>query len=57
MGAQKKPFFTGRTILSQTIRFVNNFFLYFFLFLEYNVVKQKEWKGMECYENYGDRLW
>jgi len=41
-GAQKKPFFTGRYILSQLIRFVNNFFLYFSYFLVYNEHKSKQ---------------
>ena len=41
MGAQNKPFFTGRYILPQGIDLVNNFFLYFLDILEYNGSKVK----------------
>ena len=57
MGAQKKPFFTGRTILTQGGVKVNNFFLYFLANMLYNgsksKVKENEWNET----NYGRGFW
>lgn len=41
MGTQKQPVFTGRTILTQAVCEVNNFFLYFSGILLYNGDKSK----------------
>ena len=55
-GAQKKPFFTGRTILPQGVREVNNFFrefsISFSIFLLYNETKQQK-RGKD-YESDGN---
>ena len=52
-GAQKKPFFTGRIILSQGGYVVNNFFLYFLGILLYNREQKKRKAEAKNEENYG----
>ena len=57
MGAQKKPFFTGRTILTQGGVEVNNFFLYFLGILLYNGCKMKVKEKERHEKSDGCRLW
>jgi hypothetical protein len=57
MGAQNKPFYTGRTILTQQGVEVNKFFLYFLGILLYNGRKSIHKENKRYETNYGRGLW